>query len=85
MGAKADLITVDVAGMLTGSGAPPPEPLNNLLYSNGRHVRHVMTDGRLQVHNGHLVVDDEHRIVQLGARAVSKIWDQLHAEQWFQT
>jgi len=85
VGAKADLITVDVSAMLTGSGAPPPEPLNNLLYSNGQHVRHVMTDGRLQIHNGHLVIDDEHQVIKRGAQAVSKIWDQLDAEQWFQT
>lgn len=85
VGAKADLITVDVSAMLTGSGATPPEPLNNLLYGNGHHVRHVMTDGNLQVHNGHLVVDDEHRVIARGARAVSKIWDQLEAEHWFQT
>ena len=26
-----------------GSGALPPEPLNNLLYANGMMVRHVMT------------------------------------------
>ena len=85
VGAKADLITVDVTAMLTGSGAAPPEPLNNLLYSNGQHVRHVMTDGRLQIHNGHLVIDDEHQVVQRGARAVSKIWGQLDAERWFDT
>jgi len=85
IGAKADLITVDVSAMLTGSGAPPPEPLNNLLYGNGHHVRHVMTDGQLQVHNGHLVVDDERRVIERGAEAVSTIWDQLDAEQWFTT
>ncbi|MDG2112348.1 MAG: amidohydrolase family protein, partial [Actinomycetota bacterium] len=84
VGAKADLITVDVTSMLTGSGAPPPEPLNNLLYGNGRHVRHVMTDGQLQIYDGRLVVDDEDQVIQRGARAVSEIWDQLAAEQWFE-
>jgi 5-methylthioadenosine/S-adenosylhomocysteine deaminase len=84
VGAKADLITVDVVGMHTGSGAPPPEPLNNLLYSNGQHVCHVMVDGRFQIHNGHLVVDDEHQIIRRGGEAVVKIWDQLQAEQWFE-
>lgn len=83
VGAKADLITVDVTAMLTGSGAPPPEPLHNLLYGNGHHVRHVMTDGTLQVHNGHLVVDDERRVIERGAAAVSTIWDRLDAEGWF--
>ncbi len=85
VGAKADLIVVDVSAMLTGSGAPPPEPLHNLLYGNGHHVRHVLTDGHLQVHNGHLVVDDEHRVIERGAEAVSTIWDRLDAEGWFDT
>lgn len=85
VGAKADLITVDVSAMLTGSGAPPPEPLHNLLYGNGHHVRHVMTDGRLQVYNGHLVIDDERRVIERGAEAVSTIWGRLDGERWFAT
>lgn len=72
-GAKADLCTVDVTGFLTGSGAVPPEPLNNLLYAHGLAVRHVMTDGFFQVFNGHLVVDDEERVKKRGGAAVQKI------------
>jgi len=82
-GAKADLVTVDVTGLLVGSGAAPPEPLNNLLYAHGRCVRDVMIDGRFQVRRGSLVVDDEERVVREGGRAVNQIWDQLRAEAWF--
>ena len=83
VGAKADLITIDVSGFLSGSGAPPPEPLNNLLYAHGRCVRDVMIDGRFTVRHGHLVVDDEARVVAEGGAAVAAIWDQLDAEGWF--
>jgi 5-methylthioadenosine/S-adenosylhomocysteine deaminase len=82
-GAKADLISIDVSGYLVGSGAMPPEPLNNLLYANGRMVRHVMTDGVFQVWDGALVVDDPARVTQAGGAAVQKIWDRLKAEGWF--
>jgi hypothetical protein len=69
--------------MLDGAGALPPEPLNNLLYANGRMVRTVMTDGRLQVHDGIFVADDPARIVSEGGAVVQKIWAQLDAEGWF--
>jgi cytosine/adenosine deaminase-related metal-dependent hydrolase len=82
-GAKADLITVDVTGLLVGSGAVPPEPLNNLLYAHGRCVSDVMIDGHFMVRKGSLVVDDEHRVVRDGGDAVTKIWEQLRVEGWF--
>jgi cytosine/adenosine deaminase-related metal-dependent hydrolase len=82
-GAKADLISIDVSGWLVGGGAMPPEPLNNLLYANGRMVRHVMTDGVFQVWEGALVVDDPARVVNAGGAAVQKIWARLEAEGWF--
>jgi cytosine/adenosine deaminase-related metal-dependent hydrolase len=82
-GAKADLCTIDVTGFLTGVGAPPPEPLNNLLYAHGLAVRHVMTDGYFQIFDGRLVVDDEDRVRRQGGAAVEEIWAQLHAEKWF--
>ena len=82
-GAKADLTTIDVSGPLVGSGALPPEPLNNLLYANGLSVRNVMTDGMFQIFDGELVVDDPIQVAQAGGRAVQKIWDQLEAEDWF--
>ncbi|WP_439532833.1 amidohydrolase family protein [Polymorphobacter sp.] len=82
-GAKADLITVDVSGYLVGGGAMPPEPLNNLLYANGKSVRHVMTDGIFQVWDGTLVVDDPARVAAAGGAAVRRIWDHLAAEGWF--
>jgi 5-methylthioadenosine/S-adenosylhomocysteine deaminase len=82
-GAKADLCTVDVTGFLVGSGAVPPEPLNNLLYANGLAVRHVVTDGHLQITDGLLAVDDEERVKQRGGAVAEKIWAQLDVEGWF--
>jgi len=82
-GACADLCAIDVGGWFTGSGALPPEPLTNLLYANGLAVRHVMTEGRFQVFDGHLVVDDEAQVVARAGAAVMQIWDQLRAERFF--
>ncbi len=82
-GAKADIVAIDVAGLLVGGGALPPEPLNNLLYANGLMVRHVITDGLIQVFNGHLVVDDENRVVSEGGRVMASIYEQLQSEGWF--
>ncbi len=82
-GAKADLVSIDVSGLLVGSGALPPEPLNNLLYANGLMVRHVMTDGRIQIYDGHLVSDDEQRVVEEGGQVMAAIYDQLRSEDWF--
>jgi len=83
-GAKADLVTVDVTGYLVGTGAMPPEPMNNLMYAHGKSVRHVMTDGVFQVWEGALVVDDAERVAEAGGAAVRRIWDMLDAEQWFE-
>jgi len=83
VGAKADLVSLDVSGFLVGGGALPPEPLHNLLYANGRMVRHVMTDGVIQVWDGGLVVDEAARVSAAGGAAVRKIWDRLAAEGWF--
>ncbi|GAB1342919.1 amidohydrolase family protein [Gemmatimonas sp.] len=83
VGAKADLSAVDVSGLLVGSGAVGPEPLNNLLYASGANVRHVITQGYVQVFDGQLVVDDHARVVERGAKAVQQIWAQLRAEGWF--
>ncbi|MBT6961551.1 MAG: amidohydrolase family protein, partial [Rhodospirillaceae bacterium] len=82
-GARADMISVDVSGLLVGSGALPPEPLNNLLYANGRMVRTAMTDGRLQVHDSRFVADDEDRVLADGGKVVEKVWAQLADEGWF--
>jgi cytosine/adenosine deaminase-related metal-dependent hydrolase len=82
-GAKADLVTVDVAGYLVGTGAMPPEPMNNLLYAHGKSVRHVMTDGVFQVWDGALVVDNPEAVVEAGGAAVRRIWEMLAAEDWF--
>jgi 5-methylthioadenosine/S-adenosylhomocysteine deaminase len=82
-GARADMISVDVCGMLNGTGVLPPEPLNNLLYANGRMVQTVMTDGRLQVHDGRFVADDPQRILEAGGEVAQKIWRQLDQEDWF--
>jgi cytosine/adenosine deaminase-related metal-dependent hydrolase len=83
VGAKADLTSIDVSGFLVGVGATPPEPLNNLLYASGLHVRNVMIDGAFQIRDGRLVCDDERRVVERGGRVVQKIWARLQAEGWF--
>jgi 5-methylthioadenosine/S-adenosylhomocysteine deaminase len=83
VGAKADLTSIDVSGYLVGPGAAPPEPLNNLLYASGMHVRNVMTEGVFQILDGRLVIDDERRVIQRGAQVVKMIWEQLESEGWF--
>ncbi|WP_334150987.1 amidohydrolase family protein [Hyphomicrobium sp.] len=83
VGAKADLTSIDVSGFLSGSGTAPPEPLNNLLYASGLHVRNVMTEGLLQVRDGHLVVDDERKVIERGGAVARKMWAQLKSEGWF--
>ena len=80
VGAKADLTSIDMTGFLSGVGATPPEPLNNLLYADGLRVRTVMTEGVLQVRDGRLVIDDERRVMERGGRVVQKIWARLEAE-----
>ncbi|MEQ8389187.1 MAG: amidohydrolase family protein [Alphaproteobacteria bacterium] len=82
-GARADLVSIDVAAPLVGSGAFPPEPVNNLLYANGRFVRHVMTDGQFQVFDGTLESADENAVRRKGAQVARKIWGLLRDEDWF--
>lgn len=82
-GAKADLCAIDVTKPLSGVGALPPDPLHHLLYSSGRNVRHVMTNGRLQVLNGRLIVADEDRVVADGGEVAKQIWNYLEKAKWF--
>ncbi len=82
-GARADLASIDVSGFLVGTGVLPPEPLNNLLYAGGKSARHVLTEGRFQVWNGTLHVDDPDRVAAAGGAATARIWDMLAAEDWF--
>lgn len=82
-GAQADLTAIDVSGLLVGTGALPPDPLNNLLYANGLAVRHVMTSGRLLVRDGQLEVADLDRLISQGAELSRTIWANLDAERWF--
>lgn len=83
VGAKADLTSVDVTGMLVGVGVVPREPLNHLMYANGLSVRNVMTDGHWQVRDGALVVVDEARLVRDAGKVVQRIWDQMAADGVF--
>ncbi|MFL2770228.1 MAG: amidohydrolase family protein [Rhodospirillaceae bacterium] len=82
-GAKADLVCIDVSGLLVGGGALPPEPLNNLLYANGMMVRCTITDGCIQILDGQLIADDEIRVVNEGGQVMASIYDQLSSEGWF--
>lgn len=83
VGAKADLVSIDLSGFLVGAGTPPLEPLNNLLYANGLSVRTVITDGNLQIVDGHLVVDDEAEVIRRGGEVNARIWAQLREEGWY--
>lgn len=82
-GAKADLVTIDVTGPLVGVGTLPPEPLNNLLYAHGLSVRNVITDGNIQIHEGRFVAGNFERIAHDAGAAVSRLWNILDDEGWF--
>jgi cytosine/adenosine deaminase-related metal-dependent hydrolase len=82
-GAKADLCTIDVSGLLIGNGIAPREPWNNLLYANGLSVRNVMIDGEWKVRDGDVIFDNEAHLKSLGGAAAKKIWDQLDKEGFF--
>jgi len=84
-GAKADLCTVAIGGLLVGSGTTPIDPMNNLLYTNGMSVRNVMTDGRWQVRDGALLVGDEAELIREGGAAVNQIWNRLRKQGYFDT
>ncbi|MGM0931079.1 MAG: amidohydrolase family protein [Actinomycetota bacterium] len=84
VGALADLTSIDVSGLLVGAGVAGPEPLNNLLYANGSMVRNVMTQGLLQVSDGHLVADDEAAVIRRGGEVVQSLWRDLKADGWFE-
>ena len=83
LGALADLTSIDVSGFFVGGGVAGPEPLNNLLYASGPMVRTVMTEGVLQVSDGHLVVDDETTIIRRGGEVLTELWAELEAEGFF--
>jgi hypothetical protein len=42
-----------------------------------------MTNGRFQIRDQKLIVDDETRIAARGAKVVQRIWAQLDQEKWF--
>ncbi|MGH8139923.1 MAG: amidohydrolase family protein [Steroidobacteraceae bacterium] len=82
-GAKADLCTVDVSGLLVGNGTLPREPYNNLLYANGLSVRNVMTDGNWQLRDGRILVGEESKIVARAAAVIQEVWAKLEKEGFF--
>ena len=82
VGALADLVAIELSGPLTGSGAPPREPLNNLLYASGRSVSWVFVDGRPLVSDGEFAQDLE-AIADAGGQAVQRLWGLLDDEGWF--
>lgn len=83
VGARADLVGVDVSGPLVGSGAFPPDPVVNLLYASGRQIASVMVDGAWQLFDSQLMVAKERDVISEGGRVATQIWDQLRAEGWF--
>lgn len=82
-GAKADLSTVDVSGLLVGNGISPRDPWNNLLYANGLSVRNVMIDGVWKVRDGALSFENERKLRERGGAAAKKIWDKMESEGFF--
>jgi 5-methylthioadenosine/S-adenosylhomocysteine deaminase len=82
-GARADLVSIDVGGFLVGTGATPPEPLNNLLYAHGQSVRDVIIDGAYKVIDGRFVADDAEAVMRRGGEVVEKLWASLESEDWF--
>lgn len=82
-GARADLVSIDVGGFLVGTGATPPEPLNNLLYAHGQSVRDVIIDGVYKVMDGRFIADDADAVMRRGGEVVEKLWAQLESEDWF--
>ena len=84
-GAKADLCTIDVSGLLVGNGTAPRSPYNNLLYANGLSVRNVMTDGNWQVLDGKFTFGEASQFIARGGAVVRKVWAQLEAEGFFVT
>lgn len=85
VGAKADLVTIDITGPLVGAGdgAISPRPLWNLLYASGAQVRNVMTDGRFQVFENRFTMDDEARIVRRGGAVVKRMYAELLKKGYF--
>jgi Cytosine deaminase and related metal-dependent hydrolases len=84
VGAKADLVGIDVSGPLVGSGAFPPKPLWNLLYASGKNVKNVITDGVHQVKNGQFSVDDEAEVLRRGGEVVAKIYRAVEKASYLQ-
>jgi cytosine/adenosine deaminase-related metal-dependent hydrolase len=84
-GAKADLCTIDVSGLLVGNATPTRYPHNNLLYANGLSVRNVMTDGHWQLLDGGFTFGDSEQIQERGASVVRKVWARLEDEGFFIT
>lgn len=83
VGAKADLVSVDVCGLLIGAGAVSPTPLVNLMYGSGLHVRNVLIDGAWMVYDGNLCCADERTVVRECGGVVKQIWAELQEEDWF--
>ncbi len=83
VGAQADLVTIDLTGYLVGCGAVPPQPVYNLLFTNGLSVTHVMTGGRIQIYGGRFVLDDEQRVTERASAVMQKVWAQAEASGWF--
>lgn len=82
-GGAADLVSIDVTGLLSGTGTLPPEPLNLLLYANGRHVRTVMIAGRVLVENFQLTFAQEAALMSRAGTVQKRLWAQLDKEGWF--
>ena len=83
-GAKADLCTIDVSGLLVGwrrraAGAAQQPAVRERPLRPARDDRRQFPGGS----TGKLVVDDNAAHQRRGGAAVSRLWEQLRAEDWF--
>jgi cytosine/adenosine deaminase-related metal-dependent hydrolase len=83
VGAKADLVTIDLTGYLLGCAVAPPQPVYNLLFANGLSVVNVMTEGLVQIYGGHFVLEDEAQMIQRATAVTEKVWAEAEASGWF--
>ncbi len=83
VGAKADLISINLSNPPVGPGILPPDPLSSLLYSNSSSIKLTMTDGMIQMFEGVFILDDLNAVSQKAGKAVEKIWTKLKAQGYF--
>jgi cytosine/adenosine deaminase-related metal-dependent hydrolase len=81
VGARADLVLIDVARSFRLG--PVPDPVKGLIAAgSGADVRTVIVDGRTVVEDGHLVGVDEEQLRRDAERVAGKLRGVLAARDW---